>query len=679
MTSSANPADNIIELTDIVEEGVPLDPGFDDFPVNTAVDARSLDQELDDLLRDADLIPKKGKSGEEIILDLDSMLAEPVTMPPVRDSDALTEPASAQLQTDISDLDDLFESLQAGSEPELETTLDTFLTGDRPEPVLPSQPAGPDSSLSETMLESDGEPLDLTDELLDDIPEEIQSAASSVQDDTLAELDALADLARTDMSLMGEGVAPETASGSTTLPAEAVRPDMPAAYDHAEPNGPSQTAAALTEMEGLAPADLGLELAIPDMVSDFGPTGSGVSVPAQDENPIIDSQPAETTPDAAKPAPILEPADLGLGLDIPDLDSGDPMAAMQDATRDLLAVAPLAFQTGEPQFQAHQTSATYSAMQQIAATGLDKEPFLAKLDLLNSRLDALESWKAQAATDVSPERILAALPDNTAQIPFALALRNEIQESLRAELATSKSEIQALHAQMQKNADFRLTVQPSLAELDSLKNAVHLLETRLSEPQPEIEALQQFQDATSERISSLEARLQHTPALTPQQIMAALPDTPEQVPFALALRNEMMETMEKRLSVARPEEIEPLRQALGTVQGQIEALQDALTTPQAAIPVQEIESEIGILRKLTQRQEARIIDLQETLKAKDEEILKLQENEELLRQKVDELVERVYGEGLKAELQEYVERQIPAAAAKIIRAEIAALLREMGA
>lgn len=50
-----------------------------------------------------------------------------------------------------------------------------------------------------------------------------------------------------------------------------------------------------------------------------------------------------------------------------------------------------------------------------------------------------------------------------------------------------------------------------------------------------------------------------------------------------------------------------------------------------------------------------------------------------MRQKVDELVERVYGEGLKAELQEYVERQIPAAAAKIIRAEIAALLREMGA
>ena len=44
--------DEIIELTDIIEEGAPITSGLGDFPAENAVDPQSLDDELDALLED---------------------------------------------------------------------------------------------------------------------------------------------------------------------------------------------------------------------------------------------------------------------------------------------------------------------------------------------------------------------------------------------------------------------------------------------------------------------------------------------------------------------------------------------------------------------------------------------------------------------------------------------------
>ena len=76
MTTSTNPTDDIIELTDIVEDGLPLDKSFEDFATDKAVDAKTLDQELDDLLRDAESKPKPVQKSEDEI-DLDILFDEP--------------------------------------------------------------------------------------------------------------------------------------------------------------------------------------------------------------------------------------------------------------------------------------------------------------------------------------------------------------------------------------------------------------------------------------------------------------------------------------------------------------------------------------------------------------------------------------------------------------------------
>ncbi len=184
MTTTNGPTDDItlltediIELTDIVEEGAAPQKGFEDFAMNMAVDARSLDQELDELLRDVEPAARADASDDEI--DLDNLFAEATEIPAEAKTPAPAGAKPTVPEMDLSDLDDLFDSLRIGEPDEDRTALDIILDGDAPHTAAPDpqaaaapEPFGLD--LDVPGIESQGEDADiqeLTEELTAEIPE----------------------------------------------------------------------------------------------------------------------------------------------------------------------------------------------------------------------------------------------------------------------------------------------------------------------------------------------------------------------------------------------------------------------------------------------------------------------------------------------------------------------------
>lgn len=180
MTTSTTPPDDIIELTDIVAEGTPLDQDFANFDMDKAVDAKSLDQELDDLLRETGLSATPAAT-EEPGIDFDAVFDETSDVPPTAEfvSPSAKKPSSSG--ADLSDLDDLFESLDMAQSPEDQTSLDLILDGDSPQSGAPkraaetSTVAATDLTLDLPGVEREDTPdiLELTEDLLADIPETI--------------------------------------------------------------------------------------------------------------------------------------------------------------------------------------------------------------------------------------------------------------------------------------------------------------------------------------------------------------------------------------------------------------------------------------------------------------------------------------------------------------------------
>lgn len=192
MTTTNGPTDDItlltediIELTDIVEEGAAPQKGFEDFAMDMAVDAKNLDQELDELLRDAEPAARADAGDDEI--DLDILFAEAREIPAETNIPAQGGAKPAAPEMDLSDLDDLFDSLRIGEPDEDRTALDIILDGDAPQTTAPSpqataaeEPFGLD--LDVPGIESQGAEADiqeLTEELLAEIPETAPSKAVS--------------------------------------------------------------------------------------------------------------------------------------------------------------------------------------------------------------------------------------------------------------------------------------------------------------------------------------------------------------------------------------------------------------------------------------------------------------------------------------------------------------------
>jgi hypothetical protein len=505
MNTQHDPADDIIELTDIIEEGAPADPTLD-FAMDKAVDTRSLDQELDDLLRGEAPVATPA-AGDEPDMDLDDLFDEDL------DSHATPAPQAPQSSAapvgDLSDLDDLFDSLQVDSEDEGVSSLDLLLNEksqgkkDFPSPA-PQMDDTIDLDLDVPELEAEDTAglLELTDELLADIPETV-----------------------------------------------------------------------------LVP-----------------PAGS------QEKEPVEVSP----VPAPEVPAPETAPQRAGDGHPSVTTAEGGPDSAAQ--AQDLFEEKPA------PQ---------------------------AAFEALSSRIDALEA-RPEAAAEIRPEQLLAALPQSPDELPLAQALRADILQAVEAKIAGL----------------------PALSDL---------------------EALQRTAAEAVGRIDALEARPAPLTEIRPEQVLAAMPHSPEDLPLAGALRTEILEMLETKVAdLATAESVSGLQQSLDGLQGQLDSLSETLGTAEAppAPDNQDVESAVASLNGSVRDLQQHIDGVQAAIVEKDAIISELREAQERLQEELEALSARLDARpdaaAIKAELEDYVGQQVPAAVARIIREEIQALLKELG-
>lgn len=219
------------------------------------------------------------------------------------------------------------------------------------------------------------------------------------------------------------------------------------------------------------------------------------------------------------------------------------------------------------------------------------------------------------------------------------------------------------------------------ARLETLREEIgQEMESRLSamDPAAALLPLRQALDETSNRIEALEARPK--PEIGPEQVMAMLPESPTDLPLAQNLRKDILDQLNASLSgLPTPAHLDEIRQSVSDLRDRFNALPDQTSTPSA----QDLDTELAALRTLIQNQELTIVGLQEMLASKDTVIDELRNAGNMLRQELDALNSRIEPvldvAALKSELRTLIEQQVPVAAAKIIREEIQALLKELGA
>jgi hypothetical protein len=685
MTTSTNQTDDIIELTEIVEEGISLDKKFEDFAMDKAVDAKSLDQELDDLLRDADTQPKPAAQATDDEIDLDILFEEPVAAAAQPQPSAASATTQAPDQSmDISDLDDLFDSLGIGENEQHDTSLDIILDGDTPEPrEHGAEPFYPSDSIDLELeipgMESDDENsniLDLTEDLLADIPETVL-------------------LESADAPLPEPAAAPEKAEATSTeqAPAQehpAVDPAPAPAEFAAEPEGPAGGKSGQTVVEQEAPL---VDTDKPAPVyeePDHAPSAPPVTVTdIEPEQPRIAAEQAVTT-EAGISTAELEIISARL-----DALESRPEPSPAPGTEELLALLPQSPQElpvtrnlrqeiiehVESRISELASSSSLDGLQESVSAlqsqveaipdiraELAKTPSLSALQKLEADLDEVRTL-IQPREELRPEQILALLPQSPQGWPVAQALRQEIIEHVESrvsELASSSS---------------MDGLQESVSALQSQVEAIPDIRAELAKT-PSLSALQKLEADLDE----VRALIQPREELQPEQILALLPQSPQGWPVAQALRQEIIEHVESRISeLASSSSMDGLQESVNALQSQVESIPDiraelAKTLPLSAM--QKMEAELEDLRTQVRSQEEILHALQTALSDKDAFIAKLSDNENRLREERDALAARAGAapdpDAIKSELHDYVQQQVPLAAAKIVREEIQALLKELG-
>jgi chromosome segregation ATPase len=237
--------------------------------------------------------------------------------------------------------------------------------------------------------------------------------------------------------------------------------------------------------------------------------------------------------------------------------------------------------------------------------------------------------------------VLAALPTSPEELPLAQALREEIMLAVDAKLSS-------LPAPPELD-EVRQMAAAAAARLDALENA----------PAPEV-------------------------GISPEQVLAALPTSPEELPLAQALRSELLERIDAGLSArASTEAVEELRRHMETAQEQLDAMPETLARLAASTTpaLQELEHGVSSLGTLVQELRQGLDGMKEALAEKDAAIAAMREEGEWMREEIDALNARLDtlpdATVLKNEMEEHVRQQVPATVARVIRKEIQALLKEM--
>lgn len=292
----------------------------------------------------------------------------------------------------------------------------------------------------------------------------------------------------------------------------------------------------------------------------------------------------------------------------------------------------------------------------------DVESLTQMLETIQKRVHALENTPAHVV-EVTTEQFLAAIPQNPDQLPFVQTLRSAI--------------------------------------LNELDGKLHALP-----PREVIEDLLQQVGNAQERLLTLENKPDPVVEINTNQILSALPQTTEHIPFAQSFHNEILNDVEERfhgLMVEKQEQIRdelvtsidqklldiPSASSMSDLTQSVHSLQAVITdlsgnqaqTKDLGTQVQALETELETLRNTLEQQEAARTVLQEKNETQLQEILKLKEELRLVREEMSGLVSSTlfteHMTALKEELHNYIQTQIPANAAKIIREEIENIVQNM--
>jgi len=680
MTASTNPTEEIIELTEIVEEGIPLDKKFEDFAMDKAVDAKSLDQELDDLLRDADPQSKPVRAADDEI-DLDILFEEPVAaaaqpQPPT----AIAKMQAPDPGMDISDLDDLFDSLGIGENDTEDTALDIILDGDMPEPRKHGGEAFYPSDSIDLELEIPGMEsgdknsniLDLTEDLLAEVPETVllQSPEEPVREPATP--------------------ATRTATPADRAPAQEEPENNPTIMELSEEHVDELEPAA---EEGSAVAS-GEEKPEAGLIEDLAQQPAPEPpLPAPDSPEKVELAEQPTSP--AEPGPATSHAELEIISARLDALESRPEPSPAPGTEELLALLPqspqelsvtrnlrqeiiehvesriseLASSSSVDELQ-ESVSALQSQVEAIPdiRAELAKTPPLSALQKLEADLDEVRAL-IQPRDELQPEQVLALLPQSPQGWPVAQALRQEIIEHVESRISelASSSSLDGL--------------QESVSALQSQVEAIPDIRAEMAKTLP-LSALQKLEADLDE----VRALIQPRDELQPEQILALLPQSPQGWPVAQALRQEIIEHVESRISeLASSSSLDGLQESVNALQSQVEAIPDIRAELAKAPPaslVQKMEAELDELKTLVRNQDETLSLLRQTLADKDDSIEALVAEEKSLREELALLAAQINDapapDAIKSELRDYVQQQVPLAAAKIVREEIQALLKELG-
>ncbi len=323
------------------------------------------------------------------------------------------------------------------------------------------------------------------------------------------------------------------------------------------------------------------------------------------------------------------------------------------------------------------------------------------LTAATERLRALEA--RPMPEPMSAEQILAAIPTDPDQLPATASLRQDIAaleakfaamdqasavDALRQDLTAATERLRALEARPMPepmSAEQILAAIPTdpdqLPATASLRQDIAALEAKFAamDQASAVDALRQDLTAATERLRALEARPMPEP-MSAEQILAAIPTDPDQLPATASLRQDIAALEAKLAAMDQSSAVDGLRQDLQTLRADMDDASASLRKIAAIADAAQAQGrELEALRATTQNQDETLRALREDIARKDAELSSLREAVQDLRQTMSALSREssASSEHLKAELQGFVHDQVPAAAAKIIREEISNLLKEL--
>ncbi|GAB1409083.1 hypothetical protein MASR1M90_02370 [Desulfovibrionales bacterium] len=579
MTTSHQPVDeidDIIELTDIIEEGTLPAPHA--ASPEKAVDAKSLDDELDALLSNAAPLEIRD---DDITDDLDTLFATdtnksspaPLSSHDISPADS-AQPASGS-GVDLSELDELFDALKTSSEDIAEdNALDALLLGDEPD-VTESATHG--AQPTDTFSDADAV------HKVADLPDADPNLGIDDLDMSL-NLSGLEGLAEPE-----QAVSPAHHLQEADTPEQTVLPETP------EP-APILHDTRITPAAAMLIEDLGSDLDLPGLVE----TQTATDMPTdQSAQPILEP---DTPPALAQAEQVLEaPAPMSV---LPqELESLATRVEALEAWKD----QPPAYATPEDLASLRdELGTTLTRLESLEARPvLNAEEVSANLtETLTSTLTANLTAQQDAALDIlrHDSASLAERIDQAYDLPRATP---EDLASLRDELGTALARLESLEARPVVNteelrASLMTTLSSTLsanltaqqdAALDILRHDSASLAERIDQaydlPRATPEDLASLRDELGTALARLES-LEARPVVNTEELRASLMTTlsstlsanlTAQQDAALDILRHDSSSLAERIDQAydlpraTPEDLASLRDELGTALARLESLE----------------------------------------------------------------------------------------------------------